>query len=375
MKLQNHKVLSMNWIVKFGLNLIIFAKLLGTTTIGIGVVFALAISRKRLKLHIREILFSGIVFFQLVLSLLTSQNSSALNNTIFYYSFIPVYFLLKDRSNEFLIKFLKYLMNAMLIFSVLEFFALNSFLSKYVWYFGEEHVHRSFIMGFQRAQGLSAISSSSGSVAVLCLALFSIVSNESIYRYRIVVGTTVLFLMSGAGFFILLAYVFLTILFTHGSALHKIIILCLAIIAITGLILFFEEVKLNKFTLNYLYDIYMFKLNGFSAINLKPTLSEIMFGFQADPLKALILTTSDFAIQGLYISMGIISVFLLLIAPILIIGYIKEYKVVLVLCIISWVHYPVLPSPVGCVFFGIFLSLYRNSKRMNLFPVKQHRVK
>jgi hypothetical protein len=100
MKLQNHKVLSMNWIVKFSLNLVAFAKLLGTTTIGIGVVFLLGVYRNRLKLNSRELCFSFIVVIQLVISLLLSQNESALRNTLFYYSFLPVYFLLKDRNHS-----------------------------------------------------------------------------------------------------------------------------------------------------------------------------------------------------------------------------------------------------------------------------------
>lgn len=363
----NSSVLRINRIEKFGLNLLLYAKLLTTTTAGLGVLSLLAVSRKSLKLAPRELLFVGLVFFQLAVSLLLSGSSAAANNTLFYYSFLPVYFLLKDRNDNELIKFLRYLMSVMMIFTLIEFFALNTSLSSYVWYFGEDHVHRSLIMGFQRAQGLSQISSSSGVVAVITLALYSVVSKREDLKYHIITATNILFLMSGSGFFIYALYLLLTTFFKLTGVFYKTIIICSVITTIVAMLLFFEEIGLDKFTITYLLDIYDIKLLDYFNSEFSGDFIGSMFGSQASLRDAQVVTTSDFAILGLYQGMGIFSVFLLLNAQILVVGYIKQYKIVTALCIVSWLHYPALPSPVGALFFGIFLSLCRNSQRTILF--------
>ncbi len=89
------------------MNLVVFAKMLGTTTLGLGFLSLLLINRNRLKLSYRELLFIGAVFFQLVFSfILSGNNLSSFTNTLFYFSFLLVYVFLKDKKTKDLITFL-----------------------------------------------------------------------------------------------------------------------------------------------------------------------------------------------------------------------------------------------------------------------------
>jgi hypothetical protein len=362
-KISNRRFLKINRLERLGLNLVLYSKLFGTTVIGLGMVSLLAVARKDIKFNSRELLFLVIVLIQLALSLLLSGSLSALSNTLFYYSFIPVYFLLRGKGEDELIKLLKYLIYAMFLFTLIEFLILNSSLGNYIWYFGEDHTHRALIIGIQRAQGLSAISSSSGVISVLCLALYSIDSKINILKFRVIAFTTIVLLMSGSGFFLLLAYVLLLI-FTNSIGVHRrLISFGILIIMAIALLLFFENIGVNKFTLTYFVEIYEFKFRQYHNEITNSGFVEVMLGSQAHSQNSSILTSTDFAIMGLYQGMGIVSTILLVATPILIIGYVSRYRLILILCVVSWLHYPALPSPAGAIFFGIFLALYRSSYR------------
>lgn len=352
---------------KFGLNLLVYAKLVSTTTIGLGFLSFLAINRRSLRLSYRELLFVGAVLFQLAFSFISSGNNLAsFTNTLFYFSYLLVYIFLKDKNREDLITFLRYLMVAMFVFTLIEFVVFNSSLSNFVWYFPEEHTHRSSIMGFQRAQGLGAISSSSGAVAVLSLALYSIVSNKRLKFYGAIVFFTIALLMTGTGFFLFFAYLFLATLMKNRGVFRKFFIwgglIALLVLAFSV----FEEMELNRFTLTYFVDIFEIKNEQYAGHESDKSILSIVFGGQSNSLNPLIVTSSDFAIMGLFDSMGIYSIALIVSAPIWLAGYQRQYLIILILYWLSWVHYPAMGSPIGSVFLGVFLALYRNSRRSEL---------
>lgn len=347
---------------KFGLNLVVYAKLINTTTIGLGFLSLLFLNKRNFRISYRELLFCGAVLFQLVFSLVSSANDLAsFTNTLFYFSFLLVYLFLKDKDSEELITFLRYLIVAMFVFTLIEFVVLNSPFGNSVWYFPEGHTHRSEIMGFQRAQGLGAISSSSGAVAVLSLALYSVVSNKSRRLYGAIVFATIALLMSGTGFFMFFAYLLLVELKKNRGAISKVLLMGFLITLLVMAFSIFEEMGLNRFTLGYFVDIVEVKSEQYANHESDKSMSSIIFGGQSNSAAPVIATTSDFAIMGLFDSMGIYSITLIFIAPLWLVGYQKRYFVVLILYWLSWLHYPAMGSPAGCVFLGIFLAVCRNS--------------
>ncbi|MDP3651354.1 MAG: hypothetical protein Q8R67_06695 [Rhodoferax sp.] len=354
----------LNRLEKFGLNLVVFAKLLGTTTVGLVFISFLIINGRSIRLSRREWIFIGAVLFQFFISLFLSLNIALISNTLFYFSFLPVYVFLKNKNNQILIYFLRYLMVVMFVFCLVEFIFLNTSLNKFVWYFTDEHMHRSLIMGLQRAQGLAAISSSSGSVAVLSLALYSIVSNRQHIFYYVIVFFTIVLLMSGTGFFIFAAYILLINLINARGVFGKLLVWLFILTVFSIFLWIFEDIGLNKFTLTYFFDILNFKGDQYLDFEVKKSLVSIVFGGQADSRHSVVETSSDFGIMGLYNSMGVFSVVLAVFSPLLLIGFQKKYIVVLILLLLSWVHYPALGSPVGCVFLGLFLALYRGNQRI-----------
>lgn len=352
---------------KFGLNLLVFAKLLGTTTIGLGFLSLLALNRNNLKLSYRELLFIGAVIFQLAFSFILSSNSFAsFTNTLFYFSFLVPYFFLKDKNGEDLIVFLRYLIVVMFLFALIEFVVLNSPLTNFVWYFPEGHTHRSEIMGLQRAQGLGAIASSSGAVAVLSWALYSVCSDKNIKIYGAIVFATIALMMTGTGFFLFFSYLLLATLMKNRGVIRKFLLwgglIALLLVAFSV----FEEIGLNRFTLSYFVEILEFKDEQYSEHQSAKSISSIIFGGQSNSENPLIVTSSDFAILGLFDSMGMYSILLIISAPLWLVGYQRSHLIVLMLYWLAWLHYPAMGSPVGCVFLGLFLALYRQSHRSRL---------
>lgn len=351
---------------KFGLNLVLFAKLLGTNVIGLVFLLFLLVNKRALKLNFRELLFIGAVLLQLIFSFILSGNNYAcLTNTIFYFSFLIVYVALKDKNSEDLIRLLRYMIISAFLFTLIEFIVLNSPLTSYVWYFSEEHAHRSVISGLQRAQGLGAISSSSSAIAVFSLALYSIVVGKSSRLYEMIVFTTVLLLMSGTGFFLLIAYIFLHMWINSGGAFKKLVkfigFISLLVLAID----FFELIGLNRFTFDYFFQIYELKINLYKEKVFDSSISSMFFGGQSNISDPLIVTSSDFAIMGIFDSMGIYSTILILSAPLWIIGLQRQFQIILILYWLSLLHYPAIGSPIGCFFFGLCLALCRNSAQKN----------
>jgi hypothetical protein len=364
---------------KFALNLVVFAKLLGTTTLGLGFLSLLLINRNSLKLSCRELLFIGAVLFQLFFSFILSGNSlSSFTNTLFYFSFLFVYVFLKDKNTEDLVRFLRYMIFVMFVFVLIEFAVLNSPLTNFIWYFPEGHTHRSEIMGFQRAQGLGAISSSSGAVAVLSLALYLVVSNQSLRFYKTIVILTVVLLMTGTGFFLLFAYLLLQAWMINRGAFSKFFLLA-GLIALLLLALFiFEKISLNRFTFTYFMGIYEWKIYQYKESVFDNSIFSIIFGGQSNSNSPLVVTSSDFAIMGLFEAMGLYSMVLVIVAPLWLVGFQRKFLIVLMLYWLSWLHYPAMGSPVGGVFLGLFLALYRQSHRSGLiqnhFPTVNLRV-
>lgn len=352
---------------KFGLDLLVYAKLLSTTTIGLGFLSLLAINRSSLRLSYRELLFVGAALFQLAFSfILSGNNLASFTNTLFYFSYLLVYIFLKDKNREDLITYLRYLMVAMFTFTLIEFVVFNSPFSNFVWYFPEGHTHRSQIMGFQRAQGLGAISSSSGAVAVLSLALYSVVSDKSLRFYGAIMFSTIALMMSGTGFFLFFAYLLLATLMKSRGVIRKFFLWGFLIALLMTTFSVFEEMGLNRFTLTYFVDIFVYKGEQYADFESDKSISSIVFGGQSNSNNPVIVTSSDFAIMGLFESMGIYSIALIVTAPIWLAGYQRQYLIILILYWLSWVHYPAMGSPIGCVFLGVFLALYRNSRRSKL---------
>ena len=356
-----------------------FAKLLGTTTLGLGFLSLLLINRNSLKLNYRELLFIGAVLFQLFFSFILSGNSlSSFTNTLFYFSFLLVYVFLKGKNTEDLVTFLRYMIFVMFVFALIEFAVLNSPLTNFIWYFPEGHTHRSEIMGFQRAQGLGAISSSSGAVAVLSLALYLVVSNQSLRLYKTIVILTVVLLMTGTGFFLLFAYLLLQAWMINRGAFSK-FFLSAGLIALLLLAFFiFEKISLNRFTFTYFMDIYELKIYQYKESVFDNSIFSIIFGGQSNSNSPLVVTSSDFAIMGLFESMGLYSMVLVTVAPLWLVGFQRKFLIVLLLYWLSWLHYPAMGSPVGGVFLGLFLALYRQSHQSGLiqnhFPTDNLRV-
>ena len=356
MDIQNSGYNKLNKLEKFGLNLIIFAKLLGTTTIGLGWILLLVL--KKIKLKKREFVYIVAVIFQLVVSLILSLNTASFHNTLFYFSFLPVYLLFKKKDNKTMIAFLQYLMFAMFVFTLIEFVFLNTPLNKYVWYFGPDHVHRALILNLQKALGLGTLSSSSGAVAVLCLALYSKESQKNQILYNTITLSTILLLMSGAGFFLYILYITLLFLNKSKKILHTIVEMSFLLFIFATSISFFSKIGINKFTIEYVIAVYENKDQQIEDEHIEKDYTLLFWGEQASSEKSEIKTSTDFAINGLFKAMGIFSTFLIILAPILIIGYKKKYTLLLILYLASWVHYPAISSPIGCIYMGLFLSFY-----------------
>ncbi len=344
-------------IERFSLYLIIYAKLIGTTTLGLG--FATLLSLRNLFLSEREAWFITAAIGQLLIALVLSASTAPLGNALFYFSFLPVYLLLKAKRPEALILFLQGLLLLLLVFSACEFFLLNTPLSRYVWYLPQGHVHRSMIMNLQRAQGLAAISSSSGAVSVLCLALYTTVAKEKVRYYTAITAATILLLMSGTGFFLFLAYVILRRLRARSGVTLK--VAAVGFLAVVAMISFmvFAAIGLNRFTTKYFVEIVVVKATQYAVYSGDITAGSSILGGQADPIHPKLLSSTDFAVMGLFQSMGLVGTILVLLAPFILIGYRKQYWTLLVLCYLSWLHYPALASPIGAVFLGLFLALYR----------------
>jgi hypothetical protein len=345
---------------RLGLNLVMFSKLLGTTTIGIGFLTFLSVYKGNLKLNRKETSFIGAVLFQLLLSVTWSNSVAAVTNTLFYFSFLVVYIFLKDKARDELITFLKYFILIMFGFSLIEFIVFNSFASNWVWYFPEDHVHRSSIMGLQRAQGLAAISSSSGAVAVLSLALYLVVSSKKLLSYEVITFISIACLMSGTGFFLFVCYQLLKSVKKSHSILKRITLFGLTILTILLALSIFQEIELNRFTSKYFLDIYDIKINMYDGHEIHNSFVSVIFGGQSNIRDPIIVTSSDFAIIGLFESMGIYSVLLIVSGPIWLVGFQRQFLIVLILYWASWLHYPAMGSPVGTVFLGMFLALCKN---------------
>lgn len=349
---------------KIGLNLILFSKFFGTTTYGTFIF--LAINIRNIKLKLGDLLFLNAILVQLLISFFLSDfNKASLSNTYFYFLFFLIYLFLRYKSEECLENLIKYVITVSFIFVLLEFVILNSSLSSQVWYFTETHSHRSEIMGLQRAQGLAAISSSSGAVSILFFSLYALVTIKLKKIFLVMTVIKILLLMSGTGLFLLICYLFLSILKKLGSLLNKIIYIFLIIFFIAFIDYSSKKIGLTKFTVSYLSEIYLTKIDQIQNQLFNKSFHLLVFGEQSNNVNPLIQTSTDFGLLGLFTGMGVYSIILIIFSPFFLIGFQKKYYVVLILYFLSWLHYPVVGSPEGSIFFGIFLAFYERSFHKN----------
>jgi hypothetical protein len=349
---------------KIGIVLLTFSKLIGTTLPGVGLITVFML--RRIRFNYREAFYVFSILFMMLFSTLLSGKIAALSNTLFYFAFVPVYFLLKNEDGIVLISVLKFIMISMLIFTIAEFVIFNSFLNFFVWYFPTDHVHRALVLGYQKSLGLASLSSASGAVAVISYAIYSTIATRVRKFYTIGTVLNLLLLMSGTGFFLFFLFLIMRNLTNKSIQVRILYSIISATLFITTL-LFFAYIELNKFTLLYFWEIMEIKSNDISEFNGHNNILSFLLGSQSDAQEATVITSSDFGIMGIYSAMGILGTIFVIFAPILLIGYRKGFFVLLMLYFLSWLHYPALAGSVGALVLGVFLVIFKNVSKRTFF--------
>ena len=323
------------------------------------------------------LVFASLPFLPSVFLLNATGLANVLSSILFYFSFLYLVVVMGSWSRFAVRQLLEFLFRFSFAFNILEFFFLNTPLNKFVYYFPEDHVHRALILGFQKALGLSSISSVSGFAAVFIYILLKEFFGVRGKIYTFLTILSLLFLMSGTGFFFFIAYssyysvrslgLFSLLKSNSSFTINTSFFYSFAILIFTLIVA--SNSAINKFTFTYFEEIFLLKINQFSMFVLADNdWFTNLLGASFSTGEAI--TSGDFGFLAISQSFGFYGILLYCVTPVLLF---KKKRILLSLAVVlSLYHYPAFGGAFGSLLYGVAVCLSRldeNQSAVNVATV------
>jgi hypothetical protein len=331
---------------------LIFSKILGTTLFGVGLfLIRILTSNRRYSLNWYLILIFLLSPY-IIVALLNNPSSlpSVFSNLLYYFIFLLLYPEFSKMSSDELVERIYIILKINFYFTLVEFVVLQSPMGNKLWYFPMDHPHRALVLGIQKSLGLGSLSSVSGFISAYLLILLLEFTAKPSKKSIFMTIATLIMLMSGTGFFLLIFYYIYRIIFLgRGRLLYYALPI--------GIMILMAFSGINKFTITYFLEIIDVKIFQLIEATYFFDPNAIFFGKQiAD---GSVLTSGDFGYINAFFGIGVFGLIFLLFLPLVLL---KESKYILfLLTLLSLYHYPSLSGGVGGYAYALAIALSAKS--------------